>query len=150
MYAIGRGRYLRETYPQSPGAAGGSAGGPTFIDTFTNAGVAPLLIRHIALVDNAVTRITVYTIARGTAVGDGNWYKKKSSTDWTRGAGGNAILLGNDDGPPPQDNIGVGALNGMQIIQNGTGVDITWTGINFVSGTLETYIEVIPQAAATT
>lgn len=127
----------------STGGAGTVA--PTFSDSFTATSATANVIRNIGLSDNAVTRIVVVTFARNTTTG---WYKKKSSTEWTRSTGGGAVLLGDEDGPIITDNIGV---TGMTIVANGNGVDIKFGGSGSVHtrGVTETYLEAIPIAVAT-
>lgn len=126
------------TGPTGPGSA-------NFTDTFTSTAAASSVIRHIDIADNSVTRFVIFTIVRDTG---SNWYKKKSSTEFTRSAGGAAVQLGGEDGPAPQDNIGV---TGMTIVANANGVDLKYGGsdVMHTQGTMETFLEAVPEAAAT-
>lgn len=95
-----------------------------------------------------MTRFVIVTVARDTG---SNWYEKKSSTQFTRSAGGNAVQLGGEDGPTPTDNIPPSGVTGMTIVPNGIGVDIKYGGSDSVhtNGWIETFYETIVTAAAT-
>jgi hypothetical protein len=131
------------TGPTGPTGSTGP-GAANFNDPFAATDTTPILVRNISLSDNSVTRVVCFTIGRDTG---SVWYKKKSSTEWTRAAGGNATQLGGEDGPAPTDPFGI---VGMTIVGNGTGIDISFAGSGSVdiSGTIETFTDVISQAAA--
>lgn len=118
---------------------------PTFTDTFTSTSATASVVRNIALSNNSVTRIVVITFARDTG---NNFYKKKSSTEWTRAAGGGATQLGIEDGPVVQDNI---TVTGASVVANGNGIDLKYGGSGSVhtAGTMLVYVESISLAAAT-
>lgn len=126
------------TGPTGPGAS-------NFNDSFTSSVAASAVIRHIDITDDAVTRFVIFTGSRDTT---DNWYKKKSSTEFTRSSGGVAVQLGIDDGPTPADDIGI---TGMTIVVNGNGVDLMYGGSDSVHtrGIMETFLDTVPIAVAT-
>ena len=124
----------------------GSLGAASYQGTFTSSSATAAVLQNIALADNALLRVTFIVIARNTTTG---WYKKKSSTEWTRSTGGGATQLGTEDGPAAFDGTGL-AVTGASIVANANGVDVKYGGSagGHTAGTFKIYVESIPQAAA--
>jgi hypothetical protein len=118
---------------------------PTYTGSFTSTSTTASVIQNIPLDDDTLTRIVFVVIARDTST---HWFKKKSSTEWTRSSGGSAAQDGIEDGPAAVDNI---TITGATIVANGNGVDLKFGGSNSVhtAGSYKVWIEKYPIAAAT-
>jgi hypothetical protein len=116
-----------------------------YSDGYTTTNNSAGTIRTIGLTDNAITFIDFIYEARDTG---NNWYIKRSSTSWTRSAGGSATQIGIENGPAAVDNI---TATGATIIASSTNVLIKFGGhaSTHTSGKLYTWVFTIAQAAAT-
>jgi hypothetical protein len=117
---------------------------------FTRAIGAAALIQTVPIADNTIARITVYAFCRDTG---NNWFKQKSSTDWTRAAAGAALELLGEDGPVKGGTIGgvaPGDVVGITYTPGATSLDIGFTGSPTIAtaGQVEIDVKYYAQAHA--
>jgi hypothetical protein len=117
---------------------------PTYSGSFTSSAAASAVLHNVPMLDNSLYRLVTVVVARDTG---SNRYKKKSSTEWTRCAGGIAVALGIDDGPTGTDEI---TVTGLTFAVNGNSVDVKYGGSDGVhtAGTYEVFVERIAFSAA--
>jgi hypothetical protein len=110
---------------------------PTYSGSFTSTASASAVLQNIPMDDNSDYQLVVIVDARDTGT---NRYIKKSSTQWTRCAGGIAVQLGIDDGPTGVDEI---TVTGLTFAVNGNSVDVKYGGSDGIHtrGTYKIFVE---------
>jgi hypothetical protein len=121
------------------------------LGTFTCTAGGTAAITTIAVPDNSMLRLEVY-LAPVRDTGN-NWFKQKSSTEWTRAAAGAVTELGTEDGPVKGGTIGgafPGDVVGLTLTPGATTLVIAFSGSPSIAtaGQWEINYSIHPQAHA--